>query len=656
MKEIRLIKLQLDNFKGIKYLMIEFPNGENLSVYGDNGTGKTTIADAFSWLLFNKDTAGRSDFEIKTLSSDGKPINYLDHSVYAELNVDGEIVSLQKIFREKWVKQRGSIEREFQGHETEYRVNSIPKSKGDYTSFIKSLVDEEIFKLITNPIYFNTAIDKKKRREILFNLFASVSDNDVIASNSDLLGELEPMLKKYSVDELRTLTASNKRRINADLQAIPNRIDEASRFIVPINESEEDKFRKELNDLTEELSKKNAELQSLNSSVVENKRKQEILEDINAFRTEAEIKKNEIYKQATEEHSYKLKVLDKLKDIESNIRSIDLDRNSYDLEIRELEGRIDEIRKEWQEEFSKNYEGDNICPTCKQPLPEEMVMQAIESFNKKKSERLERINTYGQFLRDRLDKLKKIKEEEEKRYNASVEILKVLEEKKDESNKLVHAAEKRYTDKVDEYNAYIKSVEEIILSKQNELTIAETDTEATKAIEESKNTIRSQISEIEANRAVIEQNIKAIESNAKIRERVSELESEAKRLTTEYEKNEKQDYLVGEFVKLKAKMLEDNINSRFKFAKFKLFEQQINGGIVDTCEVVYDGVPYSVLNNAMRINIGLDIINAFCEHYQVYAPVVVDNAESVTKLFETKSQQIKLYVSEADKTLRFENK
>lgn len=143
-----------------------------------------------------------------------------------------------------------------------------------------------------------------------------------------------------------------------------------------------------------------------------------------------------------------------------------------------------------------------------------------------------------------------------------------------------------------------------------------------------------------------------IEANQK---RVTELEEQQQQLAEEYEKLEHQLFLIEEFIRTKVDLLNERINSKFKYARFKLFDMQINGGLAETCETLFNGVPYgSGLNNAAKINVGLDIINTLSEHYGLTAPIFIDNAEAVTKFIETNSQLVSLVVSEKDKQLRVE--
>lgn len=109
-----------------------------------------------------------------------------------------------------------------------------------------------------------------------------------------------------------------------------------------------------------------------------------------------------------------------------------------------------------------------------------------------------------------------------------------------------------------------------------------------------------------------------------------------------------------EFIRTKVELLEGSINNKFAGSiSFKLFNKQINGGLNECCEATVNGVPFSNANTASQINAGLSIVNTLCNHFDVQAPIFIDNAESVNKIGETDSQLIKLIVS-LDNTLKVE--
>ena len=204
--EIILKSLELENFKGIKSLSIDFSN--KTYIFGDNGTGKTTVFDAYSWLLWDKDSLNRKDIDIKNWSKDGE-VHNLEHSVTGFLEVDGQEIKLQKIYKEIWTKKRGSLTETFTGHTTDYYFNDVPHKKGDYNDKIDNIISEENFYLLSNPRYFNEVLDKNQRKEIIFNHVDEVMKEELIEANQDL-EKLD--LDNYTVDELRAMAKATAKK------------------------------------------------------------------------------------------------------------------------------------------------------------------------------------------------------------------------------------------------------------------------------------------------------------------------------------------------------------------------------------------------------------------------------------------------------------
>lgn len=657
MKHIKLKNLVLHNFKGVKDFALD-ADGDNISVFGDNATGKTTLADAFFWLLFDKDSDGRSAFEIKTLDKSGEAVHGLDHSVTGFLIVDGGEIELQKVYKEKWTKQRGQASKTFTGHETEYYINGIPKSKSEYTAYIAAIVDENLFKMLTDPFYFSVKLDKKKRRNMLFDLFGDLSNADVINANEELFGGLRELLSKYTIDELKKVTDSNKRKVNDRLQDIPNRIDEINRFIVDIPESAED-VAAEIERTEKEIAQKREELRIVRSSATANdsdsaKRKAERLaqHDRETGEKRAElmaILKTKIESTSTAKNALAWKKQDK-RNLSSDLQMISSEIATNVARLGIAQKQIEATRANWFKVNAEQYDGGEDCPTCGQRLPDEKIAEATAIFNKSKAERLESITNQGKAFADIIsDVTATIEKQSAKKEEIENRLLSIETE--------ITEAETAYTNAVEEEMRVSDALDALTNTAENErkAIIAAREAENKRTEGESREgVIISLIKELEAHRTEQIKRNNDIKVNEQYRTRIEELTAEEQSLSAEYEKLEYQDYLIGEFIKKKAEMLETKINGEFLFARIKLFDIQINGGVAETCEITYNGVPYSDLNNAMKINIGLDVISAFCRKYGVYCPIWIDNAESVTNIFRTGGQQIRLVVSEADKVLRSE--
>ena len=216
--------LDLKNFKGIKQFKLILDKTE-VKVYGANAAGKTTLVDAFMWLLFDKDSQDRKDFEIKTLDGDNNPIHFLDHEVTGDFEIDGRTFTLSKRLKEKWVKKRGQAEQEFSGHETTYYIDGVPCKKAEYQKYVDEIIKEKTFKLLTNPLTFE-AMKWQDKRKTLFEVCGTI--NDVSVPGYD---KLQQHLNGKEVDEFKKSLAATKKKLKKDIEDIPPRIDELRRCI-----------------------------------------------------------------------------------------------------------------------------------------------------------------------------------------------------------------------------------------------------------------------------------------------------------------------------------------------------------------------------------------------------------------------------------------
>lgn len=654
---MKLISLKLKNFKGIKKLEL-VANGENLRIYGDNATGKTSILDGFLWLLFDKDSSNRKDFEIKTLGPDGEPEHGLEHTVEAVLELeDGSRLALKKVYMEKWTKKRGSATAEFTGHTTDHFVDGVPVQKKEYDARIAEIADENIFRLLTDPRYFNEVLHWTDRRKLLLEVCGDVSDEEVISSQK-ALNALKDILGNRTIEQQRKIIQARLTEINKELQKIPVRIDEVKLGLPNIdditNEKElpndiaklRDELRKKQEELAQakaggQVAEKTKELRMIEAQIVDlkNKHRQSLDEKIGNKSRELSYTQSEIYK------------------LKANINAKSDTIKYNETSIKSLDEKMEKLRNEWHEENAKVFEQEqaaflklDTCPTCGQPLPQDRLQEArdkaMAQFNKAKAEKLEAISAEGKKLKDMKaameENLAYVRCELEK---ATAELA-GLEKKeaalKAEINDIMQGEQP--VESTPEYVRLQKQHEEL----QEQIRQAQADVSTTvAAIQKEADEISGAIQALEQAQARLE----ARESGLK---RIEELKAEERKLAAEYEELEQQLYLTEEFIRAKVRLLEDKINSKFRMARFKLFEVQVNGAISETCETTYNGVPYSNLNNGARLNIGLDIINTLAEHFG-FAPVVfIDNAESVVNILPTKGQQIRLIVSEKDKRLRVE--
>ena len=647
MKTIKLLKLKLRNFKGIKDLSLEL-NGENVSVHGENGTGKTSIFDAWLWILFDKDSNHNKLGEnVKTVGTSG-----LEHEVEAIISVNDKPMTLRKVYYEKYTKKRGQAVAEKTGNTTDYYINDVPVQLKEYNEHILSIIDPDTFKLLISPLYFNEQLAWKQRRDVLINLAGDVTNEEVAAADPSLQ-KLLSIISDRSIDDHRKVIASKKAAINKELEQIPHRIDEAVRALPNVDELKGVDIEVFIQACTKDR-------ETLQTKIIQMRNSDPVIELNNKLRQAendlAICRKND--EQSKKEKLFALRVevsgaQNERKGLLSDLQDIEDKKATAQRLFDEYDKSLAKLRRDWtlvDERKFVDTVGDS-CPTCKQSLPAHDVAEArnmaLRSFNITQSQDFERIEKAGVAANGECE-----------RFSAVLERLALQEQ--DLSTKL-QAVDKTYAE-----------VTETLAWANAETVNASAETMAAFALTE---TIRSEIEAVKTGDvnfeeiAAMENEITAIGkhsddlylqlSNVKARasgsKRIDELKANQKELAKEYEKLEEELFLAEQFVRVKVDMLESKINSKFKFAKFRLFEQQINGGLNDCAELIIEGVAYSKgLNQAAQVNAGLDVIQTLSEHYGVSAPIFIDQRESVVNLFEINTQIISLIVSGNDKTLRIE--
>ena len=643
MRSIIIKEIHFVNFKGFRNMTIEF-NEDITTICGRNGSGKTSIFDGFTWLLFGKDSQDRKAFNIKTLDENGKAIPKLPHEVSAIIIVDGETIELCRRFNEKWVKRRGQIEEEFTGHEEERLYNNVPMSLKEWNEKISNICSEQVFKFITNPKYF---VSQKPdvQRAMLFRMAGELSDADIAAGNDDFSALLASLTGK-TMEEYKKEIQAKKRRIKAEIEAIPERIDERKRDISALSEYDYPAIEASIKDKQDKVAKIEAEMLDLSkkNEAISQKRS-EAIKELGQLKERKLRLEYEIKEKVTAEYraaiSKKNDIQSKISDLERNIQSLSNRRDGLKRTIEECTSYREKLIAEWKSinaSMIKFNENDFVCPTCKRPLDiddiEKKQQEMTENFNLAKSSRLAENNRKGQ------ENKKKMQEAEAAIISIDSEIKKASED----IEKLKSAEE--YAINLVEPDAYpviegnteYKKLSEEISAKEKALEGSSTNNVDTSSQKQELSLLKSEIDSLKrtlANRETITRNT----------QRIGELEAQYKEGAQELADLERIEFTMAAFNKARIEAIDKRINGMFSLVKFKMYEQQINGGEIETCEAVVNGIPYSGQNNAMQINMGIDIINAICKFEGITAPIFIDNAESVNEFIPSQSQVIKLVVT-----------
>ena len=630
---MKLTKLELLNFKGLKSFTINI-NGD-VVIRGDNATDKTTVFDSVCWLLFGKDSLDRADFEIKTLDG-GEPIHKVNHEVTGTFTLDeGGTVELKRVYREKYSSPRGG-EVTLTGHTTDYFVDGVPKKEKEYKEIVSSLVDESIFKLITNPLYFNETYSWQNRRKLLLEMCGDIDDISVINSRDDLR-RLAELLEGRTVDDHRKVVAAKKTAINKELDMIPVRIDEAMRN-KPEIASDKAKLIRDIETLSagiDEVEKQKAIIQNGFSST----EKESKIRDI---KRQLEVQSSKVL---SDYHKQKQRLRDEYEASLTKLKMVEVDRDrcadrrdELNKEIERESKRIATLQSEF-DTFNAQQFNKESCPTCGQALPADKQAALEAEFNTNKSKKLEE----WKGLIESAVKLKENYEEQQE----------IMVSKIDNLTTEVSQYSDAYNVKFKEYESYSEpNLEDdpVYADLKAQLFLLEIDDEPGADTEELTK-LDEELSSMKSKKAALETELNKFKLIDDINHRILELENQQQKLVAEKNALDEASFLMDEFIKAKVNMLEENINSRFKLARFKMFNVMLNGNVEECCETTYKGVPYRSMNNAARINVGLDIINALTSYYKVNAPVFIDNAEAVTEFVPVNSQTIKLIVDETEPQL-----
>ncbi|MEI6884319.1 MAG: AAA family ATPase [Bacteroidota bacterium] len=642
---IHLHQLTFTNFKGIKDLTIEF--GSVTNIHGDNGTGKSTVFDAFTWLLFGKDSHDAKDFNIKTLDETGKAIPMLDHMVEGILSADGISMTLKRIYQEKWTRRRGAEQSELTGHETLFWWNGVPLQAGEYKSKIDCLINEGLFKLLTSTLYFNT-LKWQDRRQVLILIAGEISNKEVLGMmEKDQVRDINAILNSgKGLADFRKEIAVRKKKLSDELKTISTRIDEVTKGLPEPVDFEAVKA---------DISQKQAALLDVENTITD---------QVTAYKQKAEeiqCIQNQVFKlretlnsMQFEEKSRLQKVRNeqmlKLNDLKQkhSVLSRQLKDEQHALDIllqskSSIESEINELRAEWTAVSMAELvfkEDEFVCPLCKRELDPESIAeksaQMIQAFTENNSKRLADITSRGRRLSVTFGEITADVETTNAEIHKLSASLESLSQQLSESETLP-APRDPDPDSIPQLVEIRQQIAKL------ELQILESPKLDIESLKQQKSALQSEIYGLQ----VILGHEDVIKRG---KTRIHELMSSEKSLAAQISDLEKQEFAMDAYTRSRMDLVESRVNGKFSLVKFRMFNTLINGGIEECCDCMVGGVPYADVNSAGKIQAGIDIINTLSKHYKISAPIWIDNRESTNEIPHTESQLINLIVSN-DKTL-----
>lgn len=694
-KKLKIKSLTLVNFKGMRNVTVDFGDGVT-AISGRNGTGKTTIADGFAWLLWGKDSEGNSDtkFGIKTNDENGNYIPDLEHEVSGSFDAidteTGEVtaVELRRVYVEEWQTPKGSTERILKGHHTDYFYNGVPlKTKTEYDAKVAALIPEDLFKVITDPYYFLT-LHWKAQREYLLRMAGTISDSDIAANRAEF-AELLRRVTGKSMEEYKKEIAARRTKIEAQLEKIPTRKDEVTRN-TPVApdyaalEAEKAQIQADLADIDA------AATSAAEANRVAYERAARIQGDINAKRTD----QNQIIynaKESARKAAYETNRVadDAARDLAQVEQSEANETNYYNREKavitasiatekrrkEEAEREVAALRTRWDavnnEQFQeKTYQaaGPLLCPIfghqCADPSAVNRhqcdAAAAAEAFKKRQDD--ERAAFYANQTA-RLDAMDIEGQELNKRIaQHDAEIARLTQD--------AATLETKHTDAVQDYATKKEALKKVIADNPRVSTDPQIDTQTLPgwvALQQEIDRLTADLTaatapaygmetaypsakktQLNGRLSEIDQKLglrSTIEANER---RIVELDKEAATLAQEKAGLQIEEDLIDDFVKDRMAEVERRVNGLFDGVEFRMYKNLVNGEKEPDCVAYIGGVRYQDKNHAGQINAGLAVINALCAFHGVTAPIFVDNAESVNTFIPVNSQLITLSVSTED--------
>lgn len=635
---IEIKSMDISNFKGIHSLHLDFHSGMN-SLYGENASGKTSVYDALTWLLFGKDSHGNSTFSIKPMDV---PAGSVTPEVSVILMVNGEELKLRKTLREKWEKHRGSTEARFAGNTTDYFVDDVPRKESEYKRIIAGYIDENQFRMLTGVYAFARDLHWKDRRALLAEVCGLPEDAELLAG-APQFAELAAQVGRRTVDDYKAALMAQRKGANSTLNTLPVRIDECERMVAELAALPFGQAAELGKTLQAERDRVQGDLVKLDSDAL-----------LTRTQNESDELHNKLRELENENREHRNSQYVPVEDETPMLRQAEQDaQQALDDAVRECnelrgridsgEKRLDEYRARWKGIDKEQFTGGR-CPTCGQTLPAAELEAAKQRFETSKQDRKNGLLEDSQLLKADIASMQTRLQEVETS-------LPGLQAAADQAAHALADYTPPAAPVIEDLPDYARRKEAITRSIDDcnrRIERLRTDKQAERdRLEGEYRAITSRILENDATLAK-EQTL------ADTRRRVTELQDEQRRAAAEVEEMDRMIELCEEFARFRVQSVEQSVNSKFRLARFRLFTEQINGGLADCCDVVVDGVPYADLNSAMQINVGLDIIETLSQHYDRRVPLFIDNAESVTKLQEISAQVVRLEVSKDDKELRLE--
>lgn len=647
--EIKFKKIRIRNFRGLVSFEVNL-EGRSVRISGANGLGKSSVADAITWVLFGKDSRRRTAFPIDPVDDEGRIIHNLDVSVELEMLIDGQPTTLRRRRQEKWVQKRGMTTEQLDGHQTTCYIDGRPLPSSDFSSHVDTIVKEELFRALTTPDYF-PSLPMDQQYRLLVKIVGTRTLAEIAAKDEEALKVVDE-LGQRSLDQYRQGLSYDLQRTRKELELIPVRLSEVQGFIEQVKAKGADgkTAQRHAKGIEEKLRQVTQEIDSMAGVVrAENARYNDQRAYIQQLRQQRAAIEDRIEKQNREartlHQSLVCKAKEELEATEERHTAAKTMLGLHERRLKDLEQHLTDFRSRWEEverlSFSWNAE-EAVCPTCGQPLPQDQAdqkrVEAEMRFNERKMQQQDALDEEGKKLAASKQRLQDLSA-------AAREEMATAERLMPEARERLSKAEAEPIEQADYHDAadwQRLSGEIDQRMKELEQTTQAQEPPQLAALRTEEQAYRKELRLLEQTIDRSKQIDEYVRREKELQKQRTTLSGDIARMQTRLEAAERLQLM-------EANDLQKRVNELFPSVRFRLSRELLNGREVGHCELSVDGVPYSGLSTSERINAGLELINALARHYNIVAPIVIDNAEAVNKVSPTLGQQILLEVSPAKK-------
>lgn len=647
--EIKFKKIRIRNFRGLVSFDANL-EGRSVRISGANGLGKSSVADAITWVLFGKDSRRRTAFPIDPVDDAGRIIHNLDVSVELEMLIDGQPTTLRRRRQEKWVQKRGMTREQLDGHQTTCYIDGRPLPSSDFSSHVDTIVKEELFRALTTPDYF-PSLPMDQQYRLLVKIVGTRTLAEIAAKDEEAMKVVDE-LGQRSIDQYRQGLAYDLQRTRKELETIPVRLSEVQGFIEQVKAKGADgkTAQRHAKGIEEKLRQVTQEIDSMAGVVrAENARYNDQRAYIQQLRQQRAAIEDRVEKQNREartlHQSLVCKAKEELEATEERHTAAKTMLGLHERRLKDLEQQLEDFRSRWEEverlSFSWNAE-EAVCPTCGQPLPQDQAdqkrVEAEMRFNERKMQQQDALDEEGKKLAASKQRLQNLSA-------AAREEMATAERLMPEARERLSKAEAEPIEQTDYHDAsdwqrLSGEIDQRV--KELEQTTQAQEPPQLAALRTEEQAYRKELRLLQQTIDRSKQIDEYIRREKELQKWRTTLSGDVARMQTRLEAAERLQLM-------EAADLQQRVNDLFPSVRFRLSRELLNGREVGHCELSVDGVPYSGLSTSERINAGLELINALARHYNIVAPIVIDNAEAVNKVAPTLGQQILLEVSPAKK-------